>query len=185
MQREKLLRIAVLARGMRQNPVPLTGLWYTEPMKPAAMLTACLLLAAMGCSRERPKLPALSLPTLAGDKMVALAECPAKKCLTIVVAPWCGNCRKSQKTFLDLRTTLQGKGIVTRFIVGMDRLEDVKTYAGDFGPDTLLDPDGTFPTSGVPSFTVSDATGTVLNSARGIPSFVKNDKALAWYLGLD
>lgn len=130
-------------------------------------------------------MPALSLPTLAGDRTVALAECPGKKCLTINVAPWCGDCRKKQKTFLDLRATLQAKGIVTRFIVGMDRLSDVKAYAHEFGPDTLLDPDGLFPARSVPSFTVSDATGTVLNSARGVPSFVKNDKALAWYLGLD
>jgi hypothetical protein len=130
-------------------------------------------------------MPDISLPTLAGNRSVSLAECPAKKCLTVTLAPWCGNCRSHTKTFLDLAAGLAAKGVPTRFVVGMDRLEDVKAYAADFGPDALLDPDGLFPTSGVPSFTVSDSTGAVLNTARGVPSFVKTDKALAWYLGLD
>ncbi|MBI5622760.1 MAG: hypothetical protein HY924_03170 [Elusimicrobia bacterium] len=130
-------------------------------------------------------MPDISLPTLDGSRSVSVAGCPTEKCLTVSVAPWCGNCRTHSKTFQDLRSDLTAKGIATRFIVGMDRLDDVRAYAAEFGPDTLLDPDGLFPLTGVPSFTVSNATGTVLNTARGVPSFVKNEKALAWYLGLD
>ncbi|MBI4676012.1 MAG: hypothetical protein HY748_00330 [Elusimicrobia bacterium] len=156
---------------------------------PKKATVAALLLAvasaAAGCSREKRMMPDIRLPTLAGDRAVSLAECPAPKCLTICLAPWCGNCRTHTPTFLGLRDLLAGRGVVTRFVVGMDRLDDVKSYARELGPDTLLDPDGQFPTSGIPSFTVSDASGTVLNTARGVPSFVKNDKALAWYLGLD
>ena len=140
--------------------------------------------AVSSCSRPKEKMPDLRLPTLAGDTGGSLAGCPTPKCLTVYVSPWCGICRTKTPMFLKLRLLLKEKGVETRFIVGMDEEDAVQAYAQELGPGTLLDPRGLMKIGGVPRFIVSDSGGDVLNAVGGTPGPVRNEKALAWYLGL-
>lgn len=146
-------------------------------------LAAAAFLAA-SCSKSKGRLPDLKLPTLAGKAGSSLATCPTAKCVTVYVAPWCGVCRRHGPLLLALRPFLKEKGVETRFIVGQDKDDAVRAYARDFGPDTLLDGQGWVQARGVPRFFVTDQTGAILNAVSGVPGFVRNEKAMAWYLGV-
>ena len=147
-------------------------------------LALLVLAGAAACSRPKGKLPDLRLPTLSGGTGASLAECSTPKCLIVYVAPWCGICRAKTPMFLKLKQLLKEKGVETRLIVGMEQEESVKDYARELGPDTLLDPRALLRVSGVPSFIVSRPGGDILGSVSGMPPPVRNEKALAWYLGL-
>ena len=150
----------------------------------AVLLPALLLLAACG-GRTPAKMPELTLPSLSGHGTAALSACPAPKCLTVVVAPWCGVCRTKAALISRLSGILKARGVETRVVVGMDEEEAVREFAREFGPDTLLDPEGRLRVSGVPHFLVSDSSGVILNRAAGMPGPVRTAEALAWYLALD
>lgn len=115
-------------------------------------------------------LPSEPLPTLSTGKTVSLASCPTAKCLTVVVAPWCGYCRSATPHVLALREYLNTRGVTTRVVVGMDKMQNVKDYALEFGPDTLIDPAGQVTANGVPHFFVTDAAGAVLKEVAGVPA---------------
>ncbi|MEK7657473.1 MAG: TlpA disulfide reductase family protein [Elusimicrobiota bacterium] len=127
----------------------------------------------------------LTLPSLSGKSETALARCAAKKCLTVVVAPWCGVCRTKAELIKRLGAIVKARGVETRVVVGMDTEEAVREFAREFGPDTLLDPAGRLRVAGVPHFLVSDSSGVIVNKAAGMPGPVRTAEALAWYLALD
>jgi len=68
-----------------------------------------------------------------------------------------------------LRQYLQRHGVATRFVVGQDRLEALRGYAREFGPDTLLDLDDALMVGGVPHFFVTDSGGVILREVSGVP----------------
>lgn len=131
-------------------------------------------------------LPRRSLPRLAGKDPLALAECSAKKCLTVYVAPWCGYCRAGTPAIVALREHLRAHDVAVRVVVGMDKEENVRAYAKEFGPETALDPGGAVGVQGgVPHFYVSDGSGRILNEIAGLPQGAMDDPAeLAAYFGL-
>jgi thiol-disulfide isomerase/thioredoxin len=127
-------------------------------------------------------MPDIRLQTLAHQTGPSLASCSTPTCLTIYVAPWCGYCRQATPLIIELKKHLEKKGVSTRIVVGMDAMEAVRAYAVEFGPDTLLDPDGGFRVSGVPHFLVSDASGAISKKVPGLPPY--DDVAgVAAYLG--
>lgn len=132
------------------------------------------------------KLPRRLLPRLSGGEPLALADCAAKKCLTVYVAPWCGYCRAGTPAIVALREHLRAHDVPVRVVVGMDREENVRDYAREFGPETALDPGGSVGVQGgVPHFYVSDGSGRILNEIAGLPQDVMNEPAdLAAYFGL-
>ena len=145
-----------------------------------------LLLA--GCSAPKETFKGIELRTLASEQKQSLAACPAAKCLTVYVAPWCRYCRAATPMILALRGYLQKKGVATRIIIGLDRPEAMLAYAKTFGPDTFLDPNGRAqPASGVPNFRISDANGVILHSQSGAPQGIEppwTDGLLAGIAGL-
>lgn len=151
----------------------------TEPARAGTKLRACLLLGLAagagalwpGCSpAERlSTLPDIRLPTLSGATGSSLASCPTAKCLTVYVAPWCGYCRRATPLIIELQRRLRKDAASMRVVVGMDSMDAVRQYARDFGPDTLLDPEGSFRMNGVPQFLVSDASGGIVKRVPGMP----------------
>jgi hypothetical protein len=136
-------------------------------MKGLAFVGALLL---AGCSGPKDSLKGMELRTLASDQRRSLGACPAAKCLTVYVAPWCGYCRAATPMIVALGGYLEKKGVPTRVVVGLDRPEAVLEYAKAFGPDTFLDPNGRAqPAAGVPNFRISDADGAILHSQSGVP----------------
>ncbi len=135
---------------------------------------------------EAAAFSAEALGTLSSGKTVSLAGCPTAKCLTVVVAPWCGYCRAATPHVLALRDYLDSRGVTTRVVVGMDKTASVKAYALEFGPDTLLDPEGQVSANGVPHFFVTDAAGAVLKEVAGVPAGLDGlgPKDFASFLGL-
>lgn len=114
--------------------------------------------------------PPLSLKKVGGGGEVTLSTCPTAKCLTVVVAPWCGICRSSTGFISAFAAYLKGRGTETRIVVSQGAPEDVEAYAKEFGPDTLLDPPGRVDApGGVPQFVVSDGAGRILRRMPGVP----------------
>ncbi len=146
---------------------------------------ACLALAA-ACSSESQtnRMPPLRLPMLEGKTAPSLAACPAPKCLTVYVAPWCGACHMASPVILQLRRYLASRGVATRIIVGMDEPAAVRSFARAFGPDTLLDPAGDLRVDGTPYFFVTDPHGRILNEAAGMPMGLESLSELAAAYGL-
>ena len=153
-----------------------------------ALLGAWLLTASRG--PERLGGGPLVLSTLSGEK-VAWGSCPAAKCLSVYVAPWCGVCRASTPFINAVVAYLNAHGAPARVVVGQGTPEQVAAYAKDFGPGTLLDPGGRVPLAGgVPQFIVTAADGTVLKRQPGVPRIIPppiaeaDVRELASYLGL-
>lgn len=139
-------------------------------MRLVAVWTVAAAAALAACAQQTPAaLPDLSLPTLAGPQ-ANLRSCPAQKCVTVYVAPWCPHCRAATPGLLGLRDRLKAKGIALRFVVGQDNPAAVKSYAAALGPDTFLDPNGRMSAAGgVPHIFVSDAHGRVERDFAGVP----------------
>ena len=144
-----------------------------------------LLVLASACARTSgDALPDLRLPTLSATVGASLASCPTVKCLTVYVAPWCGYCRAGTPLIKALKEFLRQRGVETRIIVGQDSVEEVRSYAEVFGPDTLLDPDASLPVRDVPHFFVSDGGGRILREVAGMPFQVASVPELAAYYDL-
>jgi hypothetical protein len=153
----------------------------------AAALAAALALTA--CSSGGPslarRLPDARLPTLGGVVGPSLASCPTEKCLTILVAPWCGVCRAEAPNFVLLRHYLDAKGVSSRIVVGLsDDKAAIRKFAAEFGADALLDADGVMSSRGTPLLLVSDREGRVLKVVEGFPSQLSGPAELAKYLDL-
>lgn len=124
----------------------------------------------------------ISLKRLGGGAEVSLSACPAAKCLTVTVAPWCGYCRRSTAMIRALGEYLKRHNVATRVIVSKDEDAALRSYAQEFGPDALLDPESKIEVNGVPHFLVTDAQGRVLTQVAGAPAGVQepfNDEKLA------
>ena len=145
--------------------------------------------ALAACSGGGPevarRLPDVRLPTLGGVVGPSLASCPTEKCLTILVAPWCGVCRHEAPNFVALRHYLDARGVSSRIVVGLSSDTDaIKKFAAVFGADALLDADGAMSSRSTPLLLVSDREGRVLKAVEGFPSQLSDTAALARYLGL-
>lgn len=154
-------------------------------MRPLALALA--LLAAAGCSGgsgDGAPLPDVRLRTLGGATGESLATCPTAKCLTVLVAPWCGVCHQVTPDVVRLRRWLGEHGVSSRVVVGLASLEDIKPFAERFGPDALLDPDGAVKARGVPLFVVTDRSGKVLKTVPGFPRGSATLAELAAFFGL-
>ncbi|MDX6770150.1 MAG: hypothetical protein SF051_11510 [Elusimicrobiota bacterium] len=136
----------------------------------ASVLTALTLCACGGEGTGAAKtLPDVRLKTLGGATGPSLATCPTDKCLTVLVAPWCGVCHQVSGDVIRLRRYLDEKGVASRVVVGLATLEEIAPFAARFGPDALLDPDGAFRARGVPLFVTTDRDGKVLKTVPGFP----------------
>ena len=141
------------------------------PPRTATLLLAVAgLLAACSVNEGANKLPDVRLPTVSAQESPSLATCPARKCLTAYVAPWCHYCRESTPMLIALRDYLGKHGVETRFVVGKDAVGALRDYAQVFGPATLLDVHDALEVGGVPHFFVSDDKGLILQEVAGIPS---------------
>ena len=149
-----------------------------------AVTAISLALAACGGGENASKLPDVRLPTLAGPLGPSLATCLTEKCLTVVVAPWCGICHRVTPDIVRLRRFLDKSGINSRVVVGLAELEPLKGMAALFGPDTMLDVGGAVAARGVPMFVVTNRTGDVLKRVNGFPSGLSSSDELATYFGL-
>jgi hypothetical protein len=134
------------------------------------LLMAASLLAACSRNESGDKLPDVRLPTASAQESPSLATCPAHKCLTAYVAPWCHYCRESTPMLLSLRDYLSQHGVSTRFVVGKDTLAALRDYAQVFGPGTMLDVHGDVEVGGVPHFFVSNDKGVILKEVSGVPA---------------
>ena len=154
----------------------------------AAALAAALALAACSGASESPsvrRLPDVRLPTLAGISGPSLASCPTDKCLTILVAPWCGVCRAEAPNFVSLRHYLDSLGVSSRIVVGLSSdAAAIREFAAVFGSDALLDADGALNSRSTPLLLVSDREGRVLKAVEGFPSQIRGPDELAKYLDL-
>jgi len=148
------------------------------------LLLAAGLLAACAGNEGTEKLPDVRLPTYSAQESPSLKSCPARKCLTVYVAPWCHYCRESTPMLLGLRGFLKTRGVETRFVVGKDALTALRGYAREFGPETLLDVHDVLGIRGVPHFFVSDAHGVVLKEVSGVPSGDLSAEEVAGFFGL-
>jgi hypothetical protein len=138
-----------------------------------------------GGSQLARRLPDARLPTLGGVVGPSLASCPTEKCLTILVAPWCGVCRAEAPKFVALRHYLDSRGVSSRIVVGLSTDADaIKKFAAVFGADALLDADGALSSRSTPLLLVSDREGRVLKAVEGFPSQLSDAAALARYLDL-
>ena len=139
------------------------------------LVLALVLLAAAGCTGSGPgpggqsALPDVRLKTLGGATAESLAGCPTDKCLTVLVAPWCGVCHQVTPDIVRLRRHLDEKGVTSRVVVGMASLDEITPFAARYGPDALLDPDGAFKARGVPLFVTTARGGKVLKTVPGFP----------------
>ena len=130
--------------------------------------------ALLSCSRQPDassfKFPAARLQTLAGVPGPALSSCPTQKCLTVLVAPWCGVCHAVAPDIVKFRRWLDSQGVASRVVVGAsDDLKQIREFASEFGSDAMLDPDGNLRAKSVPYFVVSDREGRVLKTMNGFP----------------
>lgn len=134
---------------------------------------AIVLLVLVGwtaCSYRDYTFEGIKAPTLGSSETVSLQTCSTTKCLTVYVAPWCPHCRAATPMILALRDYLKTRGVETRIIVGLDKLEAVRAYAETFGEGTFLDTEGRIsPPGGVPALIVSDSSGRVLHQQAGAP----------------
>lgn len=111
-------------------------------------------------------LPNLELASLDG-RTVPLTACPTEKCLVVVLSPSSSHCRKAAANIRALRNHLKKRGVETKIVVGKDALAALREFAGEFGDDTLLDPQGTVPAAGLPHFyTTYDDGGIIRENAR-------------------
>jgi thiol-disulfide isomerase/thioredoxin len=147
-----------------------------------ALLPLALLAAACGGPAER--MPDARLPSLGGGTGASLAACPTERCLTAVVAPWCGVCHRVTPDVVRLRRHLDSVGVASRVVVGLDELPRLKEFAALYGPDALLDERGAVAARGVPLFLVSDRSGAILKRVEGFPSGASSAAELAGYFGL-
>jgi hypothetical protein len=146
----------------------------------AASLSAC-----SGGDSAGSQLPDLRLPTAGGAPGPSLATCPTDKCLTVLVAPWCGVCHSVAPQIVLLRRWLDGAGISSRVVVGLsDDDASIRDFAREFGPDALLDRAGGMKARGVPLFLVSDRQGRIVKSVPGYPRGAESVEDLAAYLDL-
>lgn len=150
----------------------------------ACVLAAALAAAACGAAEQSSKLPDVRLPTLGGPLGPSLATCVTEKCLTVIVAPWCGVCHQVTPDIVRLRRFLDKAGVGSRVVVGLDDLEPVKGMAALFGSDTLLDPGGSVHARGVPVFIVTDRAGSVVKRVNGFPRGLSTPDELASFFGL-
>lgn len=149
-----------------------------------ALALALVLAGCSGVDGAPAKLPDVRLKTLGGATGESLASCPTDKCLTVLVAPWCGVCHQVTPDVVRLRRYLDEKGVTSRVVVGMASLEDIKPFAANFGPDALLDPDGAFKARGVPLFVTTERGGKVLKTIPGFPRGAATLGDLAAQFGL-
>jgi thiol-disulfide isomerase/thioredoxin len=148
----------------------------------SAGLAAC---TGAGAPAARRTLPDARLATLGGLAGPSLASCPTERCLTVLVAPWCGVCRAEAPSFVALRHFLDGHGVSSRIVVGLSGdAAAIKTFAAVFGADTLLDPEGVLSSRATPLLLVSDREGRVLKVVEGYPSQLRGPEELAKFLDL-
>ncbi len=150
----------------------------------AILLASLLAAAACGGADTASKLPDIRLPTLGGPLGPSLAKCATEKCLTIVMAPWCGVCHQVTPDIVRLRRFLDKAGVGSRVVVGLDDLEELKGMAALFGSDTMLDPGGAVAARGVPLFLVTDRAGAVVKRVNGFPRGASSPEELAAFFGL-
>ncbi len=155
----------------------------------SAALTAALALAACSGSdsgsRAVSRLPDARLPTLAGIAGPSLASCPTDKCLTVLVAPWCGVCRAEAPSLVALRHYLDAHGVSSRIVVGLSSdAGAIRSFAAVFGSDALLDEGGALSSRATPLMLVSDREGRILKVVEGFPSRLGSPAELAQFLGL-
>jgi hypothetical protein len=151
----------------------------------AAVLAAALALTSCGGGGENAsKLPDVRLPTLAGPLGPSLATCLTEKCLTVLVAPWCGICHRATPDIVRLRRYLDTAGVNSRVVVGLAELEPIKGMAALYGSDTLLDEGGAVAARGVPMFVVTNRAGDVLKRVNGFPGGLSSSQEIAAYFGL-
>lgn len=149
------------------------------------LLASLLALAACGeGGGSSSKLPDVRLPTLGGPLGPSLATCNTEKCLTVVVAPWCGVCHRVTPDIVRLRRFLDKAGVGSRVVVGLDELEPIRGMAALFGSDALLDPGGAMAARGVPLFIVTNRAGEVVKRVNGFPSGASTPDELAAFFGL-
>ncbi|HEX4046778.1 MAG TPA: hypothetical protein VH309_03040 [Elusimicrobiota bacterium] len=153
-------------------------------LRRAAALAAVLALAACSAGAPARRLPDARLPTLGGTMAPPLDSCPTDKCLTILVAPWCGVCRAEAPNFVVLRHFLDTRGVSSRVVVGLSSDgAAIRKFAAVFGADTLLDDDGVLSSRATPLLLVTDREGRVLKAVEGFPR-VNGPEELAKYLDL-
>lgn len=148
------------------------------------VLAALVLLPACGGGEGPAKLPDVRLRTLGGPLGPSLASCATEKCLTVLVAPWCGVCHSATPDIVRLRRFLDKAGVGSRVVVGLAELEPIKGMAALFGSDALLDPEGAMPARGVPLFVVTDRSGRIVKRVNGFPRGASSPDELAAYFGL-
>ena len=153
------------------------------------VLVAAAALALGACSgggdRAVRRLPDARLPTLGGVVGPSLASCPTDKCLTILVAPWCGVCHANAANFVSLRHYLDAHGVSSRIVVGLSNdSAAIKKFAAEFGADALLDADGALSSRATPLLLVSGRDGRILKVVEGFPSQMRGPDELAKYLDL-
>lgn len=154
-------------------------------MRAAALLIlASIALSACGGADGASKLPDVRLRTLGGPLGPSLAQCSTEKCLTVVVAPWCGVCHSAVPDIVRLRRFLDKAGVGSRVVVGLAELEPIKGMAALFGSDALLDPDGAVLARGVPLFVVTNRAGEVVKRVNGFPRGSSSPEELAAFFGL-
>ncbi|MCR4294539.1 MAG: hypothetical protein NUW21_03320 [Elusimicrobia bacterium] len=150
----------------------------------AFVLAAALAAAACGASEQSAGLPDARLPTLGGPLGPSLAACDTEKCLTVLVAPWCGVCHQVTPDIVRLRRFLDKAGVSSRVVVGLDDLAALKGMAALFGSDAMLDPGGAMKARGVPLFIVSNRAGEVVKRVNGFPRGASSPAELADFFGL-
>jgi thiol-disulfide isomerase/thioredoxin len=151
----------------------------------AVLAAACALAACSGSRESSRRLPDARLPTLAGIPGAPLSSCPTDKCLTVLVAPWCGVCRAEAPNIVQLRRWLDAHGVSSRVVVGLsDDQAAIKKFAAVFGSDALLDAGGELQSRATPTFLVSDRQGRVLKTVSGFPRGTSGPAELAKYFDL-
>lgn len=148
------------------------------------LAAAAFTFAACGQGGSVSQLPDARLPTLAGPLGPSLASCPTEKCLTVLVAPWCGICHAITPDIVRLRRFLDSAGVGSRVVVGLSALSELKSFAALYGSDALLDADGAMSARGVPLFLVTDRGGRVLKRVDGFPRGASTPAELAAFFGL-
>ena len=152
---------------------------------PGIVLAVLMTLSACGGGDgTASKLPDVRLPTLGGPLGPSLASCNTEKCLTVVVAPWCGICHRVTPDIVRLRRFLDKAGVGSRVVVGLAELPEIKEFAALFGSDALLDPGGAMSARGVPLFIVTNRAGDVLKRVNGFPSGASSPDELAAFFEL-
>jgi thiol-disulfide isomerase/thioredoxin len=155
-----------------------------------AFAVVALVVALSSCSgrssdADARRLPDVRLAQASGALAPTLASCPTDKCLTVLVAPWCGVCRAEAPNIVQFRKWLAARGVTLRVVVGLSPdAKAVRAFGAQFGPDALLDFDSVLPARATPTFLVSDRAGRVLKVLEGFPSASRGPVDLARTLGL-